>query len=266
LFANNIMVDCGQITTGYTGPSSNNVTTTSAIALSLFVNYIAGSTNSDFHLKSGAGSLIGQGVNLSAYFTTDYAGSTRPATGPWDIGAYEYGSVVTNSNPVILVTPGSMTYGAVLTGTSVTNSIMVQNVGVGMLSGTASVGAPFSIVSGGSYSLGAGQTQAVMVAFSPLVASNYNQSVTLTGGGGTNATVSGSVATTLAKVQFQITPTKQFILTVAGQNGHTYDIQATQDFITWTVIGTITMGASGSLTFTDTNAASFSKRFYRIRE
>ena len=87
LFANNLMVDCSQITTGYTGPSSANVTTTSAIAISLFVNYIAGSTNSNFHLNSGAGLLIGQGVNLSTYFTTDYAGNTRPATGPWDIGS-----------------------------------------------------------------------------------------------------------------------------------------------------------------------------------
>ena len=133
LFANNIMVDCSQITTGYTGPSSNNVTTTSANAISLFVNYIAGSTNSDFHLKSGAGSLIGQGVNLSAYFTTDYAGNTRPATGPWDIGPYIYGTNSSggNTNPVIQVTPGSITYGTVLSGTSVTNSFTVQNVGAG---------------------------------------------------------------------------------------------------------------------------------------
>jgi hypothetical protein len=114
--------------------------------------------------------------------------------------------------------------------------------------------------------LGANQSQTVTVVFSPTVASNYNQSVTLTGGGGTNATVSGSVATALPEVRLQVTPAKQFILTVAGQTGHTYDIQATQDFKTWTVIGTVTMGASGSLDFTDTNAVSFSKRFYRIRE
>jgi hypothetical protein len=167
---------------------------------------------------------------------------------------------------VILVTPGNTSYGTVLAGTSVTNGFTVKNVGVGTLSGTASVGVPFSIASGGNYNLGAGQTQAVMVVFSPVVASNYSQTVTLTGGGGTNAIVSGSVVTALAKVQFQITPAKQFILTIAGQNGHLYDIQATQDFITWTVIGTVTMGASGTLDFTDTNAASFSRRFYRIRE
>jgi hypothetical protein len=69
----------------------------------------------------------------------------------------------------------------------------------------------------------------------------------------------------LPGVQFRVTPTRQFILTVTGPVGHTYDIQATQDFKTWTVIGTVTVGAGGSLDFTDTNAASFSKRFYRAR-
>ena len=67
-------------------------------------------------------------------------------------------------------------------------------------------------------------------------------------------------------LQFRVTPAKQIILTVTGQTAHTYEIQATQDFTTWTVIGTVTMGTGGSLDFTDTNAASFSKRFYRIRE
>jgi hypothetical protein len=69
----------------------------------------------------------------------------------------------------------------------------------------------------------------------------------------------------LSQVKLQVTPAKQFILTVTGPIGHTYDIQASQDLITWTVIGTVTVGASGSVDFTDTNAASFSRRFYRIQ-
>lgn len=69
----------------------------------------------------------------------------------------------------------------------------------------------------------------------------------------------------LPGVRFQVTPSKQFILTVTGPVGHTYDIQASQDFVTWTVIGTVTVGAGGSLNFTDTNATSFSRRFYRTR-
>jgi hypothetical protein len=181
------------------------------------------------------------------------------------VGAYVYASGSTNSK--ILVSPGSLDFGTVPAGTTSNLSFTVQNVGGGTLSGTASVaGSPFSVVSGASYSLGASQSQTVTVVFSPMVASNYNQSVVLTGGGGTNATVLGSVLAALPGVQFRVTPANQFILTVAGQNGHTYNIQATQDFKTWTVIGTVTMGASGSLDFTDTNAANFSRRFYRTQE
>ena len=66
-------------------------------------------------------------------------------------------------------------------------------------------------------------------------------------------------------VQFRVTPARQFILTVTGPVGHTYDIQASQDFKNWTVIGTVTVGASGSVDFTDTNAAGFLRRFYRTR-
>jgi hypothetical protein len=66
-------------------------------------------------------------------------------------------------------------------------------------------------------------------------------------------------------VQLGVKPTRQFTLTVTGTIGHTYNIQATQDFKTWTVIGTVTVGVSGSVNFTDTNAASFSRRFYRTR-
>jgi hypothetical protein len=55
----------------------------------------------------------------------------------------------------------------------------------------------------------------------------------------------------------------QFVLTVSGATGQVYEIEATQDFATWTIIGTVTLGASGSLDFTDTNAASFPQRFYR---
>jgi hypothetical protein len=57
----------------------------------------------------------------------------------------------------------------------------------------------------------------------------------------------------------------QFTLTVSGLIGHTYEIEATQDFMTWTIIGTVTVGAGGSSIFTDTNAAGFPLRFYRTQ-
>ncbi len=97
----------------------------------------------------------------------------------------------------------------------------------------------------------------------------YYFAATACAASGLESTFSSEVSYTvpiLPGVQLRITPTWQFILTVNGPVGHTYDIQATQDFKIWTVIGTVTVGATGSLNFTDTNAASFSKRFYRTRE
>jgi hypothetical protein len=58
----------------------------------------------------------------------------------------------------------------------------------------------------------------------------------------------------------------QFTLTVTGTTGHTYDLEATQDFTNWTVIGTGTVDGSGSLNFTDPNAANFQQRFYRTHD
>jgi hypothetical protein len=67
-------------------------------------------------------------------------------------------------------------------------------------------------------------------------------------------------------VQICAAPAGQFGLTVSGLIGQTYDIEATQDLVTWTVIGTVTLDASGSSGFTDTNAACFPQRFYRTAE
>lgn len=75
-----------------------------------------------------------------------------------------------------------------------------------------------------------------------------------------------TVPTTTASVQIRGAADGQFILTVAGLAGHTYQILATQDFTAWTVIGTVVVETGGSLEFTDTNTASYSKRFYRTQE
>jgi Fibronectin type III domain len=68
------------------------------------------------------------------------------------------------------------------------------------------------------------------------------------------------------RVQVRVTPSGQAVLTVKGLNGHNYDIQVTPDLKTWTVIGTVTVGAGGSANFTNSNAGSFSRRYYRARD
>lgn len=60
----------------------------------------------DFRLIAGA-NAVGNGQNLSSLFSTDAAGVSRPATGAWDIGAYQlvFGSrtsgPITRAGPVL---------------------------------------------------------------------------------------------------------------------------------------------------------------------
>ena len=68
------------------------------------------------------------------------------------------------------------------------------------------------------------------------------------------------------RLQIQSVADGQFLLTVNGPPGKTYDIEATEDFTTWTVIGTGTLDADGSLEFTDTDAANHPQRFYRAHD
>ncbi|MGH7953509.1 MAG: fibronectin type III domain-containing protein [Limisphaerales bacterium] len=77
----------------------------------------------------------------------------------------------------------------------------------------------------------------------------------------------GTSTSTLATMRISAAaPGQPFALTVAGQTGHIYEIQATTNFINWTVIGTVAAAADGSLQFTDPAASNFPSRFYRTRD
>ena len=94
---NNIYINCQLQTTPYSSGVvfADNVNNMShSTATSDFVSYTSGITitNNNFRLTASATALIANGTNLSSYFTTDYASSARQATGPWDIGAYNYGT------------------------------------------------------------------------------------------------------------------------------------------------------------------------------
>ena len=66
-------------------------------------------------------------------------------------------------------------------------------------------------------------------------------------------------------VRLNVTPDHQMVLNVAGLVGQTYEIQATQDFETWDVIGTVTTDTAGQADFIDPDAFLLTTRFYRIR-
>lgn len=78
--------------------------------------------------------------------------------------------------------------------------------------------------------------------------------------------VSLTELTTLPKLQLAAAPGRQIALQISGQIGHTYDLLATTDFITWQALGTVVPDASGRVAFTDPNASLFPHRFYKLHD
>jgi len=123
----------------------------------------------------------------------NYSGEwTPPGAGNFTL-TFPDGSVlpVTVSSPVIDVTPDSLDFGSINAGAFVDRAFTVQNTGSGVLSGNASTTAPFSIPSGGSYSLSAGTSATISVRFSPASAGSFSGTVSFAGGGGASKVVTG---------------------------------------------------------------------------
>lgn len=70
----------------------------------------------------------------------------------------------------------------------------------------------------------------------------------------------------MANLKITMAANKQAVLAVTGQSGHTYQIQASTNLSSWSVVGTVTLGMSGTANFTDTNAPSYSARYYRTSD
>jgi hypothetical protein len=87
--------------------------------------------------------------------------------------------------PQLGVDPVSANFGTVPVQQSSEASFTVTNIGGGTLTGNVSTAAPFSVVSGGNFSLNLGQSQTVTVRFVPTVTgevSNGQASITSNGG------------------------------------------------------------------------------------
>lgn len=69
----------------------------------------------------------------------------------------------------------------------------------------------------------------------------------------------------LPKLRIQTTAGGPVVLSGTGQSGQTYKVLGSEDLKTWTVIGTVTVNAAGSFTFTAPAGNSGSKGFYRLQ-
>jgi hypothetical protein len=96
----------------------------------------------------------------------------------------------------------------------------------------------------------------------------YYFAVTAYDASGAESDFSNEVAVMPGQPQLRlgVTPAKQAALTVSGLIGHTYEILASTNLTTWSVIGSATLGPGATQDFTDPDAASFPRRFYRTRD
>jgi len=94
--------------------------------------------------------------------------------------------------PVILVSTNTLDFGSGAVGETRNLTVTVQNVGGGILSGAATVAAPFSIVAGDTYSLSSNESQVIIVQYAPKEPGMNMTVVRLAGGGGASITVAGS--------------------------------------------------------------------------
>lgn len=215
-------------------------------------NIYYGSASRNYTNVTSVGNVTNATISgLTEGATYYFATTTLDTSGLESVYSSELAYTVPNGVPGIQVTPGNLVYETLLVGTSVTNIFTVQNVGTGTLSGSATVSAPFSVVSGGSYSLATGQTQAVMVAFSPSAASNYNQSVSFSGGTGTNVTVNGSATNSLVLGPF-VTNSSPMIITekITANINNPITLQFTTNLTspTWRTLGVFASSTNVSFT------------------
>jgi hypothetical protein len=133
----------------------------------------------DFRPLAGS-AVIGEGVNLSEYFTTDKDGNARPASGAWDVGAYVSGV----SAPADVTAPTLTSAGVDSEGDNVilTFSEPVQNLNLSHYA-----------ISGHSLSslTGSGTTWAFTI--SPIRQAGADFNMTYTSGAGRTADIAGNL-------------------------------------------------------------------------
>jgi hypothetical protein len=100
----------------------------------------------------------------------------------------------------------SVAFGSIAVGQTVDRTFTVQNTGTAGLSGGVAVDAPYRVVSGGSFSLAAGASQAVVVRFAPTSAGTFASNARFTAGGDTiSRGLSGSASGTSTTATLTVT-------------------------------------------------------------
>jgi hypothetical protein len=221
----------------------------------------AASVAAPFQVASGGSYSLsaGQSQTVAVTYTPSAAGSSSQTvtfTGGGGAAATVSGTATnassTAASPVIAVSPPSLNFGTVSAGTTNALTFTVKNTGSGTLTGTATVALPFRITAGGSYSLGANQSQIVAIAYVPTVAGTNSQSVALTGAAGASVAVTGSATAA------QAAPSGTGLTFAAGAATLTAPLVLNGGAIYQTeTVGTVAGGGQAVFTFTITNAGNY---------
>ncbi len=131
------------------------------------------------------------GGSLLGSYTILEGGDYGPqiCTSQW---GYDY--LCLSRSPQLAVSTTSLTLPQTFITQQSQGSFVIWNYGGGTLTGTVSAPAPFSVVSGGSFSLGPGQPQEVVIRFSSASAGSFSQSISISSNGG-NKTIAVSGTT-----------------------------------------------------------------------
>ncbi|MEM4284523.1 MAG: choice-of-anchor D domain-containing protein [Candidatus Caldarchaeum sp.] len=126
---------------------------------------------------------------------SSYDGSGGPDYGPQICTSqWGYDYHCTSRYPMLMVSTSSLTLPQTFINQQVQASFVVWNSGGGTLTGTVSVPAPFSIVSGSSFSLLPGQPQEVVVRFSSTTPGSFSRSLSISSNGGSATVTATAVA------------------------------------------------------------------------
>jgi hypothetical protein len=140
------------------------------------------------------------GGGTGSYTVIEGGGHSEICTSQW---GYTYSCYSTA--PALSLSSTSLQL-ASFTGQTMTAGVTVWNSGGGTLTGSATTAAPFSIVAGGSFSLGPGQPQTVTVRFAPGAAGGYSGSLQINSNGGakTVALKGGTISVSPAQVSYTV--------------------------------------------------------------
>jgi outer membrane protein assembly factor BamB len=206
-------------------------------------------SGSFFVTNTGGGTLTGTVTGAVAPFSIASGGSYSLTSNQWQAVVVQYCPTVPGSNdlsltftggsgtarlvtgaaypaPALAIGPASLNFGFLQVGDCASGNFYVTNTGGGTLTGSVSGAvAPFSIASGGSYSLASNQWQAVVVQYCPTVPGSNDLNLTFTGGSGAGRAVTGAAypKPCLTLDPPQPAPGNLFELTVRTVNGTPLD-------------------------------------------